>query len=94
MRILGLLILKDAASTYADAAKAVAVWRTKVEAARWTNLVELKADFASADYVDPFIVFNIRGNNYRLIAVVDFTEKIVHVRGFFTHSEYDKGNWK
>lgn len=63
-------------------------------AAQWSNLVELKAVFRSADYVPPFTVFDIRGNKYRLIAVVDFAEKIMVIRGFFTHREYDKGNWK
>lgn len=48
----------------------------------------------SADYVPPFTVFNVKGNTYRLISVVDYSEKVVVVRNLLTHAEYDKGNWK
>lgn len=94
MQVLGQVVLQKAALKHADAANAIAVWRVSLTAAKWSNLVELKADIPSADYVRPFTIFNIRGNTYRLIAVVDYAEQIVVVRDFLTHAEYDKGAWK
>ncbi len=94
MQVLGQVVLQRAARKHADAANAIATWRVSVTAARWSNIVELKADIPSADYVRPFTVFNIRGNAYRLITVVDYAEQIVVVRDFLTLAEYDRGAWK
>jgi mRNA interferase HigB len=55
---------------------------------------ELRATFPTADKVDDFIVFNIGGNKYRLIAVVHFNRGKVYVRHVLTHPEYEKGAWK
>ena len=94
MQVLGQIVLQKAARKHADAANAIAMWHASVTAARWSNLVELKADIPSADYVRPFTVFNIRGNAYRLIAVIDYLGQVVVVRDFLTHAEYDKEAWK
>lgn len=94
MQILGQDILQEAAREHADAAGAITMWIANVRAARWRNLIELKADFPSADYVPPVTVFNVRGNNYRLIALVDYSEQVVVAKHFLTHATYNKGNWK
>jgi mRNA interferase HigB len=90
----GQVLLQRAARRYGDAANAIAIWAQSVASARWRHLVDLKADFPSADYVAPLTVFNIRGNNYRLVAIIDYAERTIVVRDFLTHAEYDKGNWK
>ena len=55
------------------------------------NLSDIKADFLSTDYVgNQHYVFNIRGNNYRLVVVVKFTVGYIFVRWVGTHKEYDK----
>ena len=57
--------------------------------------MSVKADFASADYVgNNRIVFDIKGNDYRLVAVVLFVAGTVFIRWVGTHSEYDKINVK
>ena len=94
MRIVGQVTLQKAARKHADTSSALAMWRVAVIAARWSNLVQLKADFPSADYVPPFTVFNVKGNKYRLISLIDYTEQIVVVRSFLTHATYTKGKWK
>jgi mRNA interferase HigB len=70
------------------------MWKTIAMAAKWNNLAQLKADIPSADYVRPYTVFNVRGNKYRLIAVVDYEEQVIVVRDVVTHAAYSKGNWK
>jgi mRNA interferase HigB len=94
VQVLGQVVLQRAARKHADAAKAIAMWRVSATAAKWSSLVELRTDIPSADYVRPFTVFNIRGNAYRLITVVEYAEQVVVVRDFLTHAEYDKGAWK
>ena len=61
------------------------------EKAEWKNLSDIKVDFPSVDYVgNQHYVFNIRGNNYRLIVVVKFTIGYIYVRWIGTHKDYDK----
>ncbi|MFY9886412.1 MAG: type II toxin-antitoxin system HigB family toxin [Candidatus Cybelea sp.] len=88
------MTLQKAARKHADVANALAMWRAVVAAAGWTNFVQLKADFPSADYVSPFTVFNVKGNKYRLITLVDYTDCIIVVLDVLTHAIYSKGKWK
>ena len=66
-------------------------WIKIIEKAEWKSHNELKRYFPSADYVgNNRYVFNIRGNNYRLVAVVVFISGILKIRFIGTHAEYDK----
>lgn len=66
-------------------------WMRIVEAADWSSLADIKQDFNSVDYVkNDRYVFNIKGNQYRLIAMVHFRVRSLYVRFIGTHSEYDK----
>ena len=51
--------------------------------------VEVKRDFPSADQVQRFTVFNIGGNNYRLIVRIEYTPQKVYIRSVRTHAGYD-----
>lgn len=74
-----------------DARVALERWYHIVSEAQWRNLGEMKADFPSVDYVgNQRYVFNIRGNEYRLVVVVKFVMGYVFIRFVGTHSEYDK----
>ena len=68
-------------------------WKTVFEA-NWTNHAELKATYPSADIYKDCYVFNIAGNNYRLIAKVNFKWRMVYIRSIMTHKEYDEGRWE
>ena len=64
---------------------------TFVEESHWQSHNELKQIFPSADYVgNGRYVFNIQGNNHRLVAIVVFVAGIVKIRFVGTHAEYDK----
>mgnify|MGYP000232862242 CR=1 FL=1 len=76
---------------YEDSRIALERWYDIVEKAEWKNLSDIKVDFLSADYVgNQHYVFNIRGNNYRLVVVVKFTIGYVFIRWVGTHKDYDK----
>ncbi|GHT80562.1 hypothetical protein FACS189467_3020 [Bacteroidia bacterium] len=66
-------------------------WYNKTASARWNNFAEIKHTFQSVDAIgNKRYVFNIKGNSYRLIAIVLFVPKFVYVRFIGTHAEYDK----
>ena len=57
-------------------------------------MVDVRADFPHADAADIFTVFNISGNKYRLVSVIQYRWRIVYIRHILTHAEYDEGRWK
>jgi mRNA interferase HigB len=69
---------------------ALAAWYHEVEHAAWHNSQDVKRAYASASIVDAErVVFNIKGNSYRLVAAIDYQRQIVFIKWLGTHSEYD-----
>jgi len=50
--------------------------------------------YGSADKVEKYVVFNVGGNKYRLIAIVSYPKGKVYIQHVLTHKEYDRGTWK
>lgn len=74
-----------------DAKIALERWYQIAEEAEWKNFSDIRVDFPNADYVgNQHYVFNIKGNNYRLIVVIKFTINRIFIRFVGTHKEYDK----
>lgn len=94
MRIIGTTKLDEFARKHAGARKSLATWEKVVSAAEWKNSEEMKRTFNSVDYAVPKTIFNIAGNNFRLIALVDFHKQLVQVTDVMTHADYGKGKWK
>ena len=69
-------------------------WYQIAKVARWENFGELRRTFGAADRVGRFVVFNIGGNKYRLIAAIHFNRGKLFIRHVLTHAEYDEGKWK
>lgn len=66
-------------------------WYDIAQQAEWHTLSDIRADFPATDYVgSQRYVFNIKGNNYRLVVVIKFTIGRIFVRFVGTHREYDK----
>jgi len=70
------------------------LWSKLTLTAKWQNLTEVRRVFPTADPVGNLTVFNIGGNKYRLITLVDYTYQKVFIRNVLTYAEYDKNNWK
>lgn len=91
MRIIAKKTLVDFYTEHSDAEIALEDWYDKTEFANWDNFAQAKETFKTADYVgNKRIVFNIKGNRYRLVALVLFRIKMVYIRFVGTHKEYDK----
>jgi len=69
-------------------------WYRITKRADWGSLADVRSDFAHADIVGRRTVFNIHGNDYRLIARVNYKTTRVFILHILTHVEYSKGDWK
>ena len=70
---------------------ALDAWYFEVESAAWRSSQDVKKAFANASVLDSErIVFNIKGNSYRLIVAIDYHRQIVFVKWLGPHREYDK----
>ncbi len=70
---------------------ALDAWFAEVRRAKWRNTAELKRLYASASVVSAGrVVFNIRGNRYRLVVAIDFEKSIVWIKWLGTHRAYDR----
>ncbi len=79
---------------HADAEQRLRAWYQVVRAADWTTWDDLRGTFPSADRVGRLVIFNVGGNNYRIIARVEFTLHKVFIRHVLTHAEYSMDAWK
>ena len=91
MRIFVYRTLVEYYNEHPDAKNALEDWFSKTQEAQWNCFADVKNTFHSVDAVGSRrYVFNIRGNNYRLVAIILFVPKFVYVRFIGTHAEYDK----
>lgn len=78
-------------SKYKQAEESVKAWIYEVRFSKWNNANELKAKYGNASILNSKrVVFNIKGNDYRLIVDIEYKLKIVFIVWFGTHKEYDK----
>jgi mRNA interferase HigB len=70
---------------------ALDAWFDEVKKARWTSAAEVKRSYATASIATAErIVFNVKGNAYRLVVAVDFEKGIVWIKWIGTHKDYDR----
>lgn len=91
MRIFTEQALKEFAERNPSSKTALQVWCKVVRKSEWRSLSDIKDTFNSVDYVgNQRFVFNIKGDEYRLVAVVKFSIGFVYIRFIGTHNDYDK----
>lgn len=91
MRIFTEKALKEYAENHPDIKTALQEWASIVKRSKWNCFADIKRTFNNVDSVgNQHFVFNIKGNNYRLIVIIRFTIKFVYIRFIGTHAEYDK----
>jgi mRNA interferase HigB len=94
MRVISRKKLREFWELYLKARTPLDAWYQVAKRAKWENFAEVRQTFNSADVVGRFVVFNIGGNKYRLIAVIHYNRGKVFIRHVLTHTEYDEGKWK
>ncbi|GKT10950.1 type II toxin-antitoxin system HigB family toxin [Desulforhabdus sp. TSK] len=65
-------------------------WYRVVSKSRFENFSDIRQAFGSADYVAPYTIFDIGGNNFRVITVIHYNRQKLFIREVLTHAEYDR----
>ena len=94
MRVISKPAILRFSEKHRDALIPLMNWYRITRRVDWGSLADVRNDFAHADIVDRRTVFNIHGNDYRLIARVNYKKKRVFILYILTHAEYNKGDWK
>ena len=96
--LIGQETLRSAGRKNAPLRKGLESWAAVVKQARWNNLIDVRKQYPSADGVKAqnamTTVLNIKGNEYRLITVIDYSIQSVIACEVLTHAQYSKNNWK
>ena len=76
---------------YSDSEIPLRTWYHDVKRVEWKNSNDLKQDYKNASIIgDGRVVFNIKGNDYRLIISIDYEFQVIFIRFIGTHKQYDK----
>jgi mRNA interferase HigB len=94
MHVISYRRLREYAEKHADVRDVLDNWYKVASKAAWANLIEVQEVFPKAEAVSNFTVFNIKGNNYRLIVSIDYEQQLIYIKYILTHAEYDKEQWK
>lgn len=91
MRIISRRRLREFWELHADSEAALRTWFNEVKQATWRTPADVKAQYATASFLaHNRVVFNIKGNDYRLITAIRYDLGIVFIRFIGTHPEYDR----
>jgi len=91
MKVLGRDKLVEFYKKHANVKSALVAWLSEAESAEWSTSQDIKNRYRSADFLaDNRVIFNIKGNHYRLVVKVKYQNGIAVVEWVGTHSQYDK----
>jgi mRNA interferase HigB len=91
VNVISLITIYQFFRKHADAKGSLLSWYREVAHASWSGPADIKLRYPSASFLSSnMVIFNIKGNHYRLVVQVAYNTKIVMIRWIGTHSEYDK----
>jgi mRNA interferase HigB len=95
MRIVGRETLDRFCSKHADARKQIASWLAEAASSTWSTPQSIKDRYPAASILEGnTVIFNVKGNDYRLEVLVAYKTGVVSIKWIGTHSEYDQRNTK
>ena len=94
MHVISRKKLKEAAERHGDLAGPLDGWFRVAKKAQWRSLADVRKTFSNADTAGKGTIFNIKGNQYRLIVEINYIFSRIYIRHVLTHAEYDRGGWK
>jgi mRNA interferase HigB len=86
--------LREFSEIHANAEAPLDTWYRVAKSANWKNIMDVKEVRPDADFADGYTIFNIKGNDYRLITEINYRSQTLFIRYILTHTEYDEGKWK
>jgi mRNA interferase HigB len=95
MQLVGLIKLDAFKQTHADSRGPLDAWQSEVEATKWRGPQDIKDRYPSASFLaENRVIFNIKGNTYRLVVKARYQNGIVLIEWVGTHAEYDNQNFR
>lgn len=91
MTLIGIGVLDDFKLKHADISSPLNTWIQVIKDAKWKTTQDIKDRHASASFLDNNqVIFNLKGNKYRLLVRVSFESQIVRIKKIGTHAEYSR----
>lgn len=91
MRIISRKAIREFWENHSDARQPLQAWYADVKQADWESPADIKATYRNASVIaNNRVVFNIKGNKYRVIVAIHYPGGIVFIRFVGTHTEYDQ----
>ena len=91
MRIIALGTMRSFWEAHPDAEQPLKAWHDEARGATWGSPTEIKARYASASFLaNNRVVFNIKGNSYRLVVAVAYQYQAIYIKFIGTHADYDR----
>jgi mRNA interferase HigB len=91
MRVIALKTLRLFWEQHPDAQQALQAWYRDAKRATWRTLADIRTGYRNASFVgNNRVVFNIRGNRYRLVVAINYAYGIVYIRFIGSHQDYDR----
>lgn len=93
MKIISVKILREFWLTYPDSEQHLKAWADEAKQANWTQPADIKAKYRSASILkNRRVVFNIKGNEYRLVVSIAYRFNAIYIKFIGTHAQYDAIN--
>ena len=91
MRIIAKKILREFWKKHPDCEQQLKAWFQETSKSKWKNTSDIKREYPGASLLaNNRVIFNIKGNKYRLIVKINYAYQMMWIRFIGTHSEYDK----
>ena len=91
MHIVSIQVLRSFWQKYPDAERPLRAWYVLAEKSSWRSPTGIKTMFGNASFVgNNRVIFNIKGNDYRLVVIVEYQQGRLFIRFVGTHAEYDR----
>jgi mRNA interferase HigB len=94
MRVISMAPLREFWDQHPESRASLSDWLRRAKACQASDFTALRREFPAADYVEGLTVFNVGGNNYRLVAAIHYNRQNLYVRAVLTHADYDRDKWK
>jgi len=93
MRIIAFRTLREffEKPEYSDSEPSLKAWHNDVKTVAWKNPNELRQQYKNASFIgEGRVVFNFKGNDYRLVVAIDYEFQVIFIRFIGTHNQYNK----
>lgn len=91
MNVVSRKIINDFIKKHADSKSSLESWHSEALKANWKTSMDIKNRYVSASFLSKnYVIFNIKGNSYRLVTQIAYNIGIINIKWMGTHEEYNK----